>query len=125
MQMTERLAGHVTILDLEGAMTLDSDARRLEDKINSLLLSGRTSVVLNLAGVRYIDSEGLGQLVTCYSLLAKAAGGLKLLHVGTRHLRLLSITGLLSIFETFEREDDAIRSFPELLAVSAPKEGNR
>ena len=125
MQMTERLVGHVTILDLEGAMTLDSDARRLEDKINSLLLSGRTSVVLNLAGVRYIDSEGLGQLVTCYSLLAKTAGGLKLLHVGARHLRLLSITGLLSIFETFEREDDAIRSFPELLAVASPKESNR
>lgn len=120
MQMIERLVGHVTILDLDGAMTLDSDARRLEDKINSLLLSRRTSVVLNLAGVRYIDSEGLGQLVTCYSLLAKAAGGLKLLHVGARHLRLLSITGLLSIFETFEREDDAIRSFPELLAVSSP-----
>jgi len=79
--------------------------------------------VLNLAGVRYIDSEGLGQLVTCYSLLAKAGGGLKLLHVGARHMRLLSITGLLSIFETFEREDDAIRSFPELLAVSTtPKE---
>lgn len=125
MQIIERLVGPVTILDLEGAMTLDGDARRLEDKIHSLLLSGRTSVVLNLAGVRYIDSEGLGQLVTCYSLLAKAAGGLKLLHVGARHMRLLSITGLLSIFETFEREDDAIRSFPELLAVSStPKESS-
>ena len=113
MQMIERQAGQVTILDLDGALTLDSDARRLEDKITSLLLLRRTSVVLNLAGVRYIDSEGLGQLVTCYSLLAKAAGSLKLLHVGTRHLRLLSITGLLSIFETFEHEEDAIRSFPE------------
>ena len=113
MQMIERQVGQVTILDLDGALTLDSDARRLEDKITSLLLLRRTSVVLNLAGVRYIDSEGLGQLVTCYSLLTKAAGSLKLLHVGTRHLRLLSITGLLSIFETFEHEEDAIRSFPE------------
>ena len=121
MTMIERRVGHVTLLDLDGAMTLDSDAERLKDKITSLLLSRRTSVVLNLAGVRYIDSEGLGQLVTCYSVLAKAGGGLKLLHVGARHLRLLSITGLLSIFETFEHEDDAIRSFPEMLAASAPQ----
>ena len=121
MQMIERRVGHVTILDLDGAMTLDSDAERLKDAITSLLLSRRTSVVLNLAGVRYIDSEGLGQLVTCYSVLAKAGGALKLLHVGTRHLRLLSITGLLSIFETFESEEEAIRSFPELLAAAAPQ----
>jgi anti-anti-sigma factor len=121
MTMIERRVGHVTILDLDGAMTLDSDAERLKDAITSLLMLRRTSVVLNLAGVRYIDSEGLGQLVTCYSVLAKAGGALKLLHVGTRHLRLLSITGLLSIFETFESEEDAIRSFPELLAATAPQ----
>jgi anti-sigma B factor antagonist len=121
MQMIERLVGHVTIIDLQGAMTLDDSTGQLADKITSLLVSGRTAVVLNLADVRYIDSEGLGQLVTCHSLLAKTAGRLKLLHVGTRHLRLLSITGLLSVFETFESEEDAVRSFPELLAASSPQ----
>jgi anti-sigma B factor antagonist len=126
MQMLERLAGQVTIIDLEGSLTLTDGVERLESKINDLLLSRRTSVVLNLRAVRYIDSEGLGQLVTCYRLLAKAAGGLKLLHVGTRHLKLLSITGLLSVFETFESEDDAVRSFPELLVVpSTLKESSR
>jgi len=117
--MTERLVGTVTVVDLDGAMTDGTD--QLADKINSLLVSRQTSVVLNLAGIHYIDSEGLGQLVTCHSLLAKTGGRLKLLHVGARHLRLLSITGLLSVFETFESEDDAVRSFPELLAESSPQ----
>ena len=121
MQTTERQVGHVTFVDLHGAMTLDGSTGQLADTITSLLVSGRTSVVVNLAGVHYIDSEGLGQLVTCHSLLAKTGGRLKLLHVGTRHLRLLSITGLLSIFETFESEEEAIRSFPELLAESSPQ----
>ena len=117
MQMIARQVGQVTIIDLEGSMTFDDGAERLEDKITDLLRSGRPSVVLNLAGIRYIDSDGLGQLVTCYRLLANTGGGLKLLNAGLRHLKLLSITGLLSIFETFESEDAAIRSFPELLGV--------
>ena len=119
MTLTERRVGPVTILDLFGALTIGDGSGRLKDRIDALVLQGRTSVVLNLAGVRYVDSEGLGQLVGCYTSLAKTTGGLKLLHVGARTMRLLTITRLLTILETFESEDDAVNSFPELVAVAS------
>jgi anti-sigma B factor antagonist len=111
MQMTERVVGGVTILDLTGSITIDQDAGRLKDKINSLIQQARTSVVLNLAEVSYIDSGGLGQLVASYASLAKTTGGLKLLHLTKRNHDLLSITRLVTLFQTFETEDDAVRSF--------------
>lgn len=123
MQMTERDAGTVTILDLRGTLTIDEDAGRLKDKINSLIQQARTSVVLNLADISYIDSGGLGQLVASYTALAKASGGLKLLHLNKRNHDLLSITRLVTVFETFDTEADAIRSFdqvPRVPAVQAP-----
>jgi anti-sigma B factor antagonist len=67
--------------------------------------------VLNLAEVSYIDSGGLGQLVASYASLAKTTGGLKLLHLTKRNHDLLSITRLVTLFQTFETEDDAVRSF--------------
>jgi anti-sigma B factor antagonist len=84
MQMTERDVGAVTILDLAGTITIGRDTGRLKDKINSLIQQAKTSVVLNLAAVTYIDSGGLGQLVASYCALAKTSGGLKLLHVTNR-----------------------------------------
>jgi anti-sigma B factor antagonist len=117
--MLERQVGSVTILDLVGTITFYEDADRLKEKIGSLILQGRTSVVLNLADVSYIDSAGLGQLVSCYNSLARTAGGLKLLHVSKRNQNLLSITRLVLIFQTFDSEDEAVRSFPESLAESA------
>jgi len=113
MKMSERHIGSVTILDLDGTITIDDGTERLKDKVNSLVLQQRTSVVLNLAGIHYIDSGGLGQMVACYSSLAKTGGALKLLNVGKRNLSLLSMTRLLTVFATFESEDDAVRSFPE------------
>jgi len=111
MQITERQVGGVTILDLTGTITIDQDAGRLKDKINSLIQQARTSVVLNLAQVSYIDSGGLGQLVASYASLAKTSGGLKLLHLTKRNHDLLSITRLVTLFQTFETEDEAVRSF--------------
>jgi anti-sigma B factor antagonist len=115
MQITERVLGAVTILDLTGSITIDQDAGRLKDKINSLIQQGRTAVVLNLAEVSYIDSGGLGQLVASYANLAKTTGGLKLLHLTKRNHDLLSITRLVTLFQTFETEDDAVRSFESVL----------
>jgi anti-sigma B factor antagonist len=119
MKMDERQVGRVTILDLVGTITID-DAPRLKDKIASLIWQERNLVVLNLAGVSYIDSGGLGQLVASYSSLAKTSGGLKLLHVGRRIDDLLSITRLVTVFSTFDSEDDAVRSFPEIQASALP-----
>ena len=117
MHMTERHVGSVTILVLTGTITIDGDATRLKDKINSLVVQQRTSVILNLAEISYIDSGGLGQLVASYAALAKAGGGLKLLHVNKRNHDLLSITRLAIIFQTFDAEDEALRSFATASAV--------
>lgn len=111
MQMTERQIGSITVLDLAGTITIDEDAGRLKDKINSLIKQARTSVVLNLAKVSYIDSGGLGQLVASYAALARAAGALKLLHLTKRNHDLLSITRLVTVFQAFDTEEEALRSF--------------
>lgn len=118
MRLTERQVGSVTILDLAGKLTIDRDAQLLKDKINSLIQQQRTAVVLNLADVSYIDSGGLGQLVACYGSLARTTGGLKLLHVNQRNHDLLSITRLVTIFPTFDSEEDAVRSYDRLPAAS-------
>ncbi len=119
MQLSERQIGSVTVLDLVGRLTIDQDAQRLKDKINSLILQERTSILLNLAGISYIDSGGLGQLVASYSSLAKAHGALKLLSVNKRNRDLLSITRLVTLFQTFDSEEEALRSFETPRAASA------
>jgi anti-sigma B factor antagonist len=119
MQMTERHLGNVTIVDLTGTIATEADATRLKDKVDSLVRQQRTSVVLNLAEISYIDSSGLGQLAASYTALVKAGGGLKLLHVNKRNHYLLSITRLVTIFQVFDSEDEALRSFETAPAVSA------
>jgi anti-sigma B factor antagonist len=119
LDIAERQLGPVTVLDLVGKLTIDQAAERLKDKIQSLILQHRTAVVVNLADVSYIDSGGLGQLVACFGSLAKTAGGLKLLHVNKRNHDLLSITRLVTIFDTFDSEQEAVRSFAPGPAGSA------
>lgn len=119
MQLSERQVGRATVLDLVGRLTIDQDAQRLKDKINSLILQGQTSVILNLAGISYIDSGGLGQLVASYSSLAKANGALKLLNVNKRNHDLLSITRLVTLFQTFDSEEEALQSFQPPGAAAA------
>jgi anti-sigma B factor antagonist len=113
MQMEERQVGNVTILDLSGRMTIDQGAELLKDKINSLIGEGRTRVVLNLALLSYMDSSGLGQLVSCHNSLSKTTGGLMLLHLTKRNTDLLSITRLATVFRMTDSEDDALRGFTE------------
>ena len=112
MQINERTLAGLTILDLSGKLTISDGAQLLKDKCESLAFQKRTQVIVNLAGVPYIDSGGLGQLVACYTTLAKAGGRLTLLGVNTRNHDLLSITKLVAVFETFETEDAAVQSYP-------------
>jgi anti-sigma B factor antagonist len=113
MQMAERQVGTVTILDLAGRLTIDDGVEVLKDKVHSLIGEGRTRVVLNLALLSYMDSSGLGQLVSCHNSLAKTTGGLTLLRLTKRNVDLLSITRLAAVFKTTDSEDDALRSFDE------------
>jgi anti-sigma B factor antagonist len=111
MQIEERVVNNVTVLDLRGKMTLGEGDELLKDKINSLLQQERKQIVLNLEGVPYIDSAGLGEIVRTYTTVSRQGGKLKLVNLTKRITDLLSITKLLTVFETFESEQDAIRSF--------------
>lgn len=114
IRVEERPIGSVTVLDLVGKLTTDQGAQHLKDKINSLISQGRTQTVVNLKDVPYIDSGGLGQLVASYSSVKKAGGTLKLLNVNSRNHDLLSITRLVTIFDSFDSESEAVQSFPAL-----------
>jgi len=111
MQIEQRSAGDVIVLDLKGKMTLGEGDELLKDKINSLLQQGHRKVILNLEGVPYIDSAGLGEIVRTYTTISRQSGSLKLLNLTKRITDLLSITKLLTVFETYENEADAVRSF--------------
>src|ERR687895_2009278 len=111
MQMTERQSGSVTVLDLSGKITLGDDGTLLKDKLHSLLHQGKKNVLLNLAKVSYVDSAGLGALVSAYTTVTREGGTLKLANVTKKLEDLLSITKLLTVFETFDSEDEAIRSY--------------
>jgi anti-sigma B factor antagonist len=111
MEIAERTAGEVTILDVTGKMTLGEGDEILKDKVHSLSLQGRKKIILNLAGVPYIDSAGLGEIVRTYTTVSREGGSLKLLGLTKRITDLLSITKLLTVFETYDNEADAVRSF--------------
>src|SRR5205814_1164041 len=111
MQIEERAVGDVMILDLKGKITLGEGDELLKDKINSLVNQGQRKIVLNLAGVPYIDSAGLGEVVRTYTTVSRQGGSLKLLNLTKRITDLLSITKLLTVFETFDTENEAVRSF--------------
>ena len=112
MQITERALAGLTILDLNGKLTIDNGAQLLKDKCESLVFQQRAQVIVNLGAVPYIDSGGLGQLVACYTTVAKAGGRLTLVNINTRNHDLLSITKLVAVFETFDSEEAAVQSYP-------------
>ena len=111
MQIEERNAGDVKVLDLKGKITLGEGDELLKDKVNSLINQGHKKIILNLAEGPYIDSAGLGEIVRTYTTVSRQGGSLKLLNLTKRITDLLSITKLLTVFETFESESDAVRSF--------------
>jgi len=111
MQIDERVVDDVTILDLKGKMTLGEGDELLKDKINSLSSQGHKKLILNLEGVPYIDSAGLGEIVRTYTSVSRQGGKLKLLNVSKRIYDLLVITKLVTIFDSYENEEEAVRSF--------------
>src|SRR6202048_3605491 len=111
MQIEERAVGDVVVLDLKGRVTLGEGDELLKDKVNSLINRGFKKIVLNLAEVPYIDSAGLGEIVRTYTTVSRQGGSLKLLNLTKRISDLLSITKLLTVFETFDAESEAIKSF--------------
>ena len=112
MNISERVAGDVVIVDVSGKVTLgDGGDAMLKDKMGSLVQQGQKKVLLNLGDVSYVDSAGLGAIVQAYATLNKNGGSLKLLNATKRIKDLLSITKLLTIFDTYDSEADAVKSF--------------
>jgi anti-sigma B factor antagonist len=111
MQIAERESGSVTILDLSGKIVLGEDGTMLNDKLQSLLHQGKRNVLLNLGQVPYVDSAGLGALVRAYTTVTREGGSLKLANVTKKMQDLLSITKLLTVFDSFDSEEEAVRSY--------------
>lgn len=117
MTIQERFVGSIAVLDLDGKLVLGDGDTLLKDKIHSLVFQGRKNIVVNMAGVSYMDSSGLGALVASFVTTRNGGGHIKLLSLTTKLHDLLSISKLLTVFDTFDTESDAVSSFPPQAAV--------
>jgi anti-sigma B factor antagonist len=111
MQIEERVVNEVTILDLKGKITLGEGDEALREKINQLITQNKKRILLNLAEVPYIDSAGLGEVVRTYTTVSRQGGQLKLVNLTKRIVDLLTITKLLTVFEAFDSEPEALKSY--------------
>ncbi len=106
-----RRVGNVAIVDLSGKVTLGENTGILRDELRSLLSQGNKDIILNMAGVSYVDSAGLGELVGAYTTATNQGGAVKLLHLQGKMKDLMQITKLHTIFPAFEDEQAAVSSF--------------
>jgi anti-sigma B factor antagonist len=111
LNISERMAGDVTILDMDGKITIGEGSVALRTAIRRLLEEGKKKILLNLAKVGYIDSSGIGELVSSYTAINKEGGQLKLLNLTQKLQDLLTITKLLTVFDVYDSESEALNSF--------------
>jgi len=111
LEIQQREREGVVILDLKGRITVGPEAGALRDRVAALNAAGTRNLVLNLDGVDYIDSTGLGALVICATSLRKNQGNVRLLNLSRRNIELLVMTKLATVFEIFTDEQDAVNSF--------------
>jgi anti-sigma B factor antagonist len=111
LQIEERHTGDVTVLALSGEMLVDDGDLALRQRIHELLDQGQVKIVVDLAGVTHIDSANVGMLVAKQKTVRERGGDVKLMHLTDRSQRLLALMKLASVFEVFENEDEAVRSF--------------
>ena len=111
MKITVRQSGEVTILDLKGKITIGIGDVALRDSIGQQMQEGRKNLLLNTADVSTIDSSGVGELVAAYTTVTNRDGKLKLLKLPPKLQDILQITQLITVFEVFEDEESAVKSF--------------
>jgi anti-sigma B factor antagonist len=109
--LTSRQVGDVTVLDAAGRITLGEGASLFRDTIRDLAAKGQKKILLNLSEVSYIDSSGIGELVSGFTTVTNGGGQLKLMGLSKRIKDLLQITKLYTVFDVFDDEADAVRSF--------------
>ena len=115
MKITERKLNDITVLDLEGTFVLGGDAD-FKKHVETAITSGNRKLLVNLAKVSYMDSSGLGELISGYTKMQRVSGQMKLLNLSKRLNQLLVITKLITVFETFDSESEAISSFTKAAA---------
>jgi len=111
LEIHEREREGSTVLELKGRITVGPEASALRDKVSQLTAEGKRNLVLELSGVDFIDSTGLGALVICATSLRKLGGNVKLVNLNRRNIELLVMTKLATVFEIFTDEQDAISSY--------------
>ena len=111
MKIETRTVGDVTILDCSGKITLGEGTMTVRNKVRDILKSDGKKIILNLADVNYIDSSGIGELVSTYTTVANSGGQLKLLSLTKKIHELLATTKLLTVFQVFDNEQSALASF--------------
>jgi anti-sigma B factor antagonist len=111
LQGTRRQLGDVTIVDFSGKITLGEGSAMLRNTVRELINSGSKKILLSLYDVDYIDSSGIGELVSAYTTVKNASGEMKLLHLTKRVHDILQITRLFTVFDVQSDENTAIRSF--------------
>ena len=111
IKLNTRQVGDVTVVDVAGRITLGEGSSTLRDALRDLLTKGQKKLLLNLGEVSYIDSSGIGELVSAFTTVTNQGGQLKLLGVNKRIKDLLQITKLYTVFEVQDEESTAVRSF--------------
>jgi len=111
LEIEQREREGITILDIRGRLIVGEPVAALRERIRELAEARQNNIILNLAGVDYIDSTGLGGLVISYTTLKKGGGSLKLLNLTRRNIELLVLTKLTTVFEVYDDEQDAVNSF--------------
>jgi anti-sigma B factor antagonist len=111
LDVQQREREGIAVLELKGRITVGPEASALRDKVSELNNAASRNLVLDLAGVDYIDSTGLGALVICATALRKNGGNMKLVNLNRRNVELLVMTKLATVFEIFADEQDAVNSY--------------
>ncbi|HEX5708860.1 MAG TPA: STAS domain-containing protein [Pyrinomonadaceae bacterium] len=111
LNIRERQAGDVTILDMDGKITIGEGSVSLRSAVQRLMKEGKKKILLNLANVSYVDSSGIGELVSSYTTITNGGGQLKLLNLTQKIQGLLAITKLLTVFDSYDDEASALNSF--------------
>ena len=109
--LTIRHSGDVAVVDISGRITLGESSGALRENLRGLMAEGHTKILLNMSGVTFIDSSGIGELVSGYVSVAHNHGRVKLCCLGKRVRDLLQVTRLYNVLDVYEWEDDALRSF--------------
>ncbi len=111
MKSEIRDRGDARIIELSGKITIGAGDVKLRGLIEESLTAGKKHILLNLAGVSTIDSSGIGEMVACYTTVTKHGGQLKLLRLSPKINDILQVTQLITVFDVFDDEEEAVRSF--------------